>query len=193
MSNEELNPFRFNKVFLSKTCCVCKKVGKDFKKCSRCRSYEYCSLECQKIHWVEHKKECQSGPQVKSKEVSFYLQMYGEVLIYLAMCKELNPCGLIPNLIFSRTSDNVVIRLFKDLTMMADCKPGHLTFGFSLYHQGVLFTKCGTVAKRESIPELGKEIEAFLKAIQEMPLCFSRQGEELLISRCGLDYTSLLK
>jgi len=43
-------------------CYVCKKyfLKKKLKKCSACHDYYYCSIKCQKEHWIEggHKKEC---------------------------------------------------------------------------------------------------------------------------------------
>jgi len=31
---------------------------KEYKKCSRCRQIAYCSVNCQRNHWKEHKKDC---------------------------------------------------------------------------------------------------------------------------------------
>jgi hypothetical protein len=31
----------------------------DFKKCGQCQCERYCSRECQKSHWKEHKKVCE--------------------------------------------------------------------------------------------------------------------------------------
>ncbi|KAJ3896384.1 hypothetical protein GG344DRAFT_72217 [Lentinula edodes] len=39
-------------------CVVCGK--KTVSKCSRCLSMEYCGVECQRIHWKEHKPTCNS-------------------------------------------------------------------------------------------------------------------------------------
>jgi hypothetical protein len=43
-------------------CAHCKKVGEldTMKRCGRCRRACYCSVECQKLHWIEggHKKVC---------------------------------------------------------------------------------------------------------------------------------------
>lgn len=52
-------------------CPSCGKPGKFL--CSRCKSVRYCSKECQKAHWKEHKKVCKApeeGAQnpEKSKE-----------------------------------------------------------------------------------------------------------------------------
>merc|ERR1712032_1266374 len=35
------------------------------KKCSRCRIAEYCSRECQRLHWKQHKIECEGITQPK--------------------------------------------------------------------------------------------------------------------------------
>jgi hypothetical protein len=40
-------------------CWACKKPSKtQIKRCGRCRIAYYCDQECQKKHWLEHKKTC---------------------------------------------------------------------------------------------------------------------------------------
>jgi hypothetical protein len=39
-------------------CAACKKVSQSLKRCSRCRSTVYCSVECQHQHWAQHKMVC---------------------------------------------------------------------------------------------------------------------------------------
>ena len=38
-------------------CAKCGKGGKN-KKCARCHKIEYCSRECQRLHWKAHKPNC---------------------------------------------------------------------------------------------------------------------------------------
>jgi hypothetical protein len=40
------------------TCCNELKVATEFKKCSNCKVAYYCSAECQKKHWKQHKSYC---------------------------------------------------------------------------------------------------------------------------------------
>lgn len=48
-SNQEINH----------SCCAsCKKTAQNLKRCGRCRTVVYCSVECQRSHWVQHKKVC---------------------------------------------------------------------------------------------------------------------------------------
>lgn len=38
-------------------CCICRKQG-DMKRCSKCKSAFYCSVDCQKKDWRTHKPKC---------------------------------------------------------------------------------------------------------------------------------------
>lgn len=40
-------------------CRVCAKTVEHLKKCSVCRAVSYCSVDCQKVDWNQHKKVCQ--------------------------------------------------------------------------------------------------------------------------------------
>jgi hypothetical protein len=47
------------------TCENCDKKGYDLKKCASCQGVRYCSTQCQKAHWKQHKelcKELSEGP-----------------------------------------------------------------------------------------------------------------------------------
>ncbi|XP_065911531.1 uncharacterized protein [Dysidea avara] len=39
-------------------CSYCGQSAVDLKKCSRCRSVQYCGRDCQKKHWTSHKPDC---------------------------------------------------------------------------------------------------------------------------------------
>ena len=40
------------------SCFSCKKTPQNPKRCSRCRAVVYCSVECQRSHWSQHKITC---------------------------------------------------------------------------------------------------------------------------------------
>lgn len=49
---------------LSQAACVCTECGEAgpetvLKRCSRCKSIEYCSVDCQRKNWSHHKTQCQ--------------------------------------------------------------------------------------------------------------------------------------
>ncbi|XP_057199297.1 histone-lysine N-methyltransferase SMYD3 [Triplophysa rosa] len=53
-------PFAFciAKGFLKTTCQNCLKRGESLLRCSQCKTARYCSAQCQKQAWSEHKREC---------------------------------------------------------------------------------------------------------------------------------------
>ena len=56
------NCVKFETAHLRHTSCQwCKKTLSKPKICTRCRAFSYCSAECQKLHWPEHKIQCRSN------------------------------------------------------------------------------------------------------------------------------------
>ncbi|KAG1973171.1 histone-lysine N-methyltransferase SMYD3 [Pimephales promelas] len=53
-------PFAFciAKDFLKTTCQSCFKRGESLSRCSQCKTARYCSVQCQKQAWLDHKREC---------------------------------------------------------------------------------------------------------------------------------------
>lgn len=41
-----------------KKCVNCKALSSKLKQCSRCKQVNYCGVECQRLHWTQHKHEC---------------------------------------------------------------------------------------------------------------------------------------
>ena len=58
-----------------KKCQNCGVTDKKLSQCSRCHFERYCSTECQKTAWPEHKKVCLMGLEIKkhfpSPELTF--------------------------------------------------------------------------------------------------------------------------
>ena len=52
-------------------CNHCFRVGgpEQFKRCKQCKSVLYCSMECQKAQWQEHKLLCQAICQFSNSEL----------------------------------------------------------------------------------------------------------------------------
>ncbi len=63
MDEESLDVFQTDKEIkkVPTSCAACKKISENLKRCSRCRSIFYCSVECQRGHWTEHKNVCKSS------------------------------------------------------------------------------------------------------------------------------------
>lgn len=55
--SEESKAFKDLKLEPVEFCTKCSKIG-NLKRCSRCKSVKYCSLECQKSDWAAHKTKC---------------------------------------------------------------------------------------------------------------------------------------
>ncbi len=63
MDQESLDVFQTDKEIkkVPTSCALCNKISENLKRCSRCRSIFYCSVECQRGHWTEHKNVCKSS------------------------------------------------------------------------------------------------------------------------------------
>jgi hypothetical protein len=52
----------------------CGEVGK--MKCTACQSINYCSVECQKVHWTLHKPACKLAKEKNGKRIAGYFYFY---------------------------------------------------------------------------------------------------------------------
>ncbi|KAH7314342.1 hypothetical protein BKA65DRAFT_516632 [Rhexocercosporidium sp. MPI-PUGE-AT-0058] len=60
----------------TKTCTSCKKCStedKPLKPCTKCQSVQYCSKECQKADFKNHKKECAKKAQIYAQTADIKL------------------------------------------------------------------------------------------------------------------------
>ena len=48
-------------------CAACEKTRTNLKRCSRCRAVNYCSVDCQRAHWAQHKLACASSGKTRSE------------------------------------------------------------------------------------------------------------------------------
>jgi hypothetical protein len=55
--------FSIEKLKMKKKCCGCQEIKEDMLRCGGCHMKFYCSKECQKKDWVNHKPFCQSLKQ----------------------------------------------------------------------------------------------------------------------------------
>ncbi|KAK6525427.1 hypothetical protein TWF694_005565 [Orbilia ellipsospora] len=56
----------------TKVCATCGNSGETIKHCAKCKSEFYCSRDCQKAHWKEHKKVCgKTTPVEPAADASF--------------------------------------------------------------------------------------------------------------------------
>jgi len=62
---------------MERSCARCNKTGIGFPKCSRCKEVFYCDQDCQKLHWLKHKPDCQKPedrPKVDEDIVVGYVE-----------------------------------------------------------------------------------------------------------------------
>ena len=52
----------------SHQCSGCWKFGSQLRRCSKCQSVRYCSVQCQKSHWPKHKVLCDAIKELSEKE-----------------------------------------------------------------------------------------------------------------------------
>ena len=57
-ADNEYNFGDYNNQEKEKFCFTCSKVNIHLLKCGNCKSIYYCSKECQKSNWTDHKKIC---------------------------------------------------------------------------------------------------------------------------------------
>lgn len=82
-------------------CHVCHKSSPTMKWCGKCRSVKYCSQECQKEDWTNHKSICKSFTQNKTTVEyvrSFLTQKMHEFLFALAYYNKIDNKETICNL-----------------------------------------------------------------------------------------------
>jgi len=69
-----------------KSCLCCLKQVDGSKKCGRCRTASYCSVECQKQHWKVHKNNCKDSnsddslERLRTKAFNYHTQ--GNSILY---------------------------------------------------------------------------------------------------------------
>lgn len=53
---------------VDENCCShCMKTSANLKRCGKCRSVLYCNVECQRLHWPQHRSVCKSLKEAMSK------------------------------------------------------------------------------------------------------------------------------
>lgn len=50
--------FEIHSINYLPACSFCNLIVKCLKRCGRCRKSNYCSIECQKKDWQQHKRSC---------------------------------------------------------------------------------------------------------------------------------------
>jgi len=56
---------------MSSKCAKCQKAVTDIQQCSGCKVIGYCSRDCQKAHWTDHKLLCKQISAIKEKDLGF--------------------------------------------------------------------------------------------------------------------------
>jgi len=56
--DDKVNHHLYLNIYECGNCGTCRYMGEPYKMCSGCKSVHYCSSECQKANWVNHKMNC---------------------------------------------------------------------------------------------------------------------------------------
>lgn len=101
-------------VIVNAYCSSCKSTGST-KLCSKCKSVYYCSDECQKNHWDDHKKLCTYTEKLETqytiftqKEYSLIEVMNVNVIFRQTDTTPLNECKMLSLDNFVRSSHNKI-------------------------------------------------------------------------------------
>ena len=77
-------------------CVKCQKIeqcGKPFARCSGCQLVRYCSKDCQKQHWKEHKALCMSVREFKVDDNAQRNLDSGTYVSHLTPIRVFKSCG----------------------------------------------------------------------------------------------------
>lgn len=127
-------------------CRACNAMGPKLLKCSRCKGVYYCSVECQKVDWKDHKTLCATHDPIDSdifKKVLEYVMSNISFVTFLVAYayKFVDPTkGEFLQSDFRKDGDRYrhVIGVYKaDDDVKNDLIPGNIAFSVRYYFDGM--------------------------------------------------------
>ena len=93
--------------------------GQTFRKCSGCRTVQYCNTTCQKKHWKEHRTECERLRKEKEEDTTNNnLPPTYEEGDECPICLEILPKDVTKFLFFTCCGNGIHVHCFKDMESM---------------------------------------------------------------------------
>ena len=77
----------------NKECANCKKAQPNLKKCGACDKVQYCSKECQRAHWNEHKSNCKQSSTVPTATQTSCAQCKKQCICTPCSCRSVFYCS----------------------------------------------------------------------------------------------------
>lgn len=97
--------------------CGINNKNQNLKTCSRCKKCCYCSIDCQKKHWILHKQECIKSELSRKKIFQIIMDWFDG---FLQLPMQLNPLTIMPKDKFLLITINDINKLTLDYDKLSD-------------------------------------------------------------------------
>jgi hypothetical protein len=186
-----------------KSCHGCGKLGDKFPRCSKCKNVWYCTAECQKKNWTNHRSECiaNHNPNMTSSNVHDVIPLELSKLAQLLSLNDTTKTGVVA-LIYNSTEQHISSKLVYASKERVHKKFKHVKnmvnpLIYSRYNPGmrtVDITTCD-IHSQDELPGLeilrdvisSNDLAAFYRGSAGLGYAMSRDGSGCTIGRCAID------